>query len=87
MKVGMIIVLDADDDKVERSELMETFKKAKGINFCLVNNNCRGLVSEVLTDISDECENVTVIHIRKNKSSKINSVIISCQPTFLRKTS
>lgn len=71
MKVGMIIVFDTHDDKLERFQLTETFKKAIGINFCLVNNNCRDIVSEVLTDISDECGNVTVIHMKKNKSSSI----------------
>lgn len=71
MKVGMIIVFDADDDKIERSQLTKTFKKAKEILFCLVNNNCGELVNEVLTDISDECDNATVIHIRKSKSSSI----------------
>lgn len=71
MKVGMIIVFDVHDDKIERFQLVKTFKKAREINFCLVNNNCGDLVNEVLTDISDECDNVTVIHIRKNKSSSV----------------
>jgi hypothetical protein len=63
MKIGMIIVFDSQDDEI--------LKKRKEINFCLVNNNCKNPVSEALTDISDECENVTVIQIRKNKSSSI----------------
>lgn len=71
MKVGMIIAFDAHDTEIVRSQLIKTLRKAKEINFCLVNNKCLDQVSEALTDISDECENVTVIHVRKKKSSSM----------------
>ena len=71
MKVGMIVVFDAHNDEILRSQLTETCKKSKRINFCLVDNNCGDKISEVLTDISEECENVTVIHVRKSKRSSI----------------
>ena len=71
MKVGMIIVFNFDDEEILSSNIIEIFKKTTEINFCLVNNNCPNMFGEVLMDIADECENVTVIHIKKRKNNSL----------------
>ena len=67
----MIIVFDIYDEELIKSEIIEAFHRAEGIQFCLVNNNCEPLFGEMLIDIADECENVSVIHIKKNKGTSL----------------
>lgn len=80
MKVGMIIVFGNDDEKLLDMNIVDTFKSLPDVFFCLVNNNCSELFGETLMDIADECENVTMIHIKKTKS---NSLAVRAGSRFL----
>jgi len=71
MKVGMIIVFDSHDEEMLKYNVAESCRKLPEIDFCFVNNNCPDVFSESLIDIADECKNVTVIHIKKTKSTSL----------------
>lgn len=69
MKIGIIIVLDRSHDEILHTNIIDTINGLPEINFCLVNNNCPETLSDILLGISYECNNATVIHIKKNKGS------------------
>jgi hypothetical protein len=69
MKVGIIIVFDASHDAILHTNIIDTLNGLPDINFCLVNNNCPEILSDILLDISYECKNATVIHIKKSKGN------------------
>ena len=69
MKVGIIIVFDTSHDEILHTNIIDTLKELSEICFCLVNNNCPEALSDTLTDISYECGNATVIHIKMNNGN------------------
>ena len=71
MKLGMIVVFDANDEELVKGDMIDVLQKSSDIKFCLVNNNCSEMFNYVLMEIADECENVTVIHMKKNKGTSL----------------
>jgi len=71
MKMGIIIVFDLIDKTLPKKEFINNFKKAPNVNFCLVNNDGDEFLSEYLTDISDRCENVNVVNIKKSRGLQV----------------
>lgn len=67
MKIGIIIVFNTFEEDNLKKELLKYFKKAKEVEFCLVNNGQSEYVYESLIDISEQRKNVCVVNIRKKK--------------------
>jgi len=73
MKVGIIIVFNSIENSSFKEELINTINSLCDVSFCLVNNERNEKTDCYLNDISDRCENTSVINIRRSKS--VNSAI------------
>ena len=65
MKIGIIIVFNTFEEDNLKKELLKYFKKAKEVEFCLVNNGQSEYVYESLIDISEQRKNVCVVNISR----------------------
>lgn len=69
MKTGIIIVIDNDHQNLLTTNLANALSNSGEINFCFVNNGCSDLISNQLVEISEEFENVNVIHVKRKKEN------------------
>jgi hypothetical protein len=67
MRTGIIVVFNSNEKAISKDQFIRRFKKAMDIKFCLINNNYSESFGETLMDIADECKNVSIIHLKKNK--------------------
>lgn len=68
MKTGIIIVFHNNEKEMDTTYFIEQIKQISNIEFCLVNNDSRDNTYDLLRDVRDECNNVSVVNVRKFKS-------------------
>ncbi len=70
MKTGIIIVCHNNQYNIDKDRCIKYINNTKDVKFCLVNNHSNDNTYELLKDISEKCKNVSVVNIKKYKSSK-----------------
>jgi len=68
MKTGIIIIFHNNDNEMDPSFFIEQIKQTSNLELCLVNNDSKDSTYELLNEVKDSCDNVSVINIRKFKS-------------------
>ena len=67
MKIGVIIVFGEENDCIPISDLITHINESYEIEFCLVNNMCDS-IQDILMEICHNCDNASVIYIRRKKT-------------------
>lgn len=70
MKTGIIIICHNNEYDIDINVCIKHINDTKDVEFCLVNNDSEDNTYEILTDISEKCNNVSVVNISKYKTSK-----------------
>lgn len=73
MKLGIIIVFNSFEDSFLKEALIGKINSLNDICICLVNNKSNENINNYLNEISDKCDNASVVNIKKSKS--LNSAI------------
>lgn len=73
MKVGIVIVFNSFEDSTLKEDLIDSINNLNDVSICLVNNKSNEKTDNYLNEISDKCENTSVVNIKKSKST--NSAI------------
>jgi len=68
MKLGIIIICHNNENDIDISQCVKYLNKIKDIEICLVNNNSKDNTYDVLKEIKEYCENVSIVNIKKFKS-------------------
>ena len=68
MKTGIIIIFHNNDNEMDPSFFIEQINQTSNLELCLVNNDSKDSTYELLNEVKDSCDNVSVINIRKFKS-------------------
>lgn len=68
MKIGIIIICYNNENDIDISLCVEHLNKVKDIEICLVNNNSKDNTYDVLKEVKERCENVSIVDIKKFKS-------------------
>ncbi|GAA4811360.1 glycosyltransferase [Litoribaculum gwangyangense] len=68
MKTGIIIIFHNYEEEIDMNFFSDYINKAKNIEMCLVNNCSKDNTYEVLKEISEYCNNVSVLNINKFKT-------------------
>ena len=68
MKTGIIIIFHNNEKEIDISFFINEIKQTKNLELCLVNNNSKDNTYNHLKQISEECNNVSVVNIKKFKS-------------------
>lgn len=68
MKTGIIIIFHNNDNEMDPSFFIEQIKQTSNLELCLVNNDSKDSTYDLLNEVKDSCDNVSVINIRKFKS-------------------
>jgi len=70
MTIGIIIVFSNIEPVINKNLIIKNLHKATDIQFCLVNNQSKDNTYYLLKDIKEACENVSIVNIKKIRSSK-----------------
>ncbi len=68
MKLGIIIICYNNESDIDIKQCVKYLNKLDGIEICLVNNHSKDNTYEVLKEIKEYCNNVSVVNIKKFKS-------------------
>ncbi|MBQ0788467.1 MAG: glycosyltransferase [Oceanihabitans sp.] len=68
MKIGIIIIFHNNEKEMDPSFLIEQINQTSNLELCLVNNDSKDNTYEVLKNIKEACDNVSVVNVRKFKS-------------------
>ena len=68
MKTGIIITFHNYEKEIDPSLFISSCNKSKNIEFCLVNNDSKDDTYLILKEIKEECNNVSIVNIKKFKS-------------------
>jgi len=68
MKLGIIIICHNNENDIDIDHCIKHLNKVKDIEICLVNNNSKDKTYNVLMEIKERCENVSIVDIKKFKS-------------------
>lgn len=68
MKIGIIIIFHNNEKEIKKDFFIEQIKQTNNIELCFVNNDSRDNTYSVLKDIKEQCNNVSLIDIKKFKS-------------------
>ncbi|WP_452232895.1 glycosyltransferase [Lacinutrix sp. MEBiC02595] len=68
MKTGIIIIFHNNDSEMDPSFFIEQIKQTSNLELCLVNNDSKDSTFDLLNEVKDACNNVSVVNIRKFKS-------------------
>ncbi|WP_298892854.1 family 2 glycosyl transferase [uncultured Psychroserpens sp.] len=68
MRIGIIIIFHNDEKKINTNSFIKYCNKAECIEFCLVNNHSKDDTYFVLKEIKAQCNNVSVVNIKKFKA-------------------
>ncbi len=69
MKIGVIIIFNNNEKDINVTEVIHALSNTKHISFCFVNNCSTDNTLNVLQELKEESNNVTVIDIKKLKST------------------
>ena len=70
MKTGIIIVFHNYEKNIDQDFFIKYLKKIRPIKFCLVNNNSKDKTGLLLSEITEECKNVSLVNIKRFRSEK-----------------
>jgi hypothetical protein len=68
MKTGIIITFHNYEKEIDPDLFISSCNKSKNIEFCLVNNDSKDDTYLILKEIREECNNVSIVNIKKFKS-------------------
>ncbi|WP_178987252.1 glycosyltransferase [Winogradskyella schleiferi] len=68
MKTGIIIIFHNNENEMDTTFFIEQISQTSNLEFCLVNNDSRDNTYELLQDVKEECNNVSIVNVRKFKS-------------------
>ena len=68
MRIGIIIIFHNNENEIDTSFFIEQIKQATNLELCLVNNDSKDTTYDLLNDVKEACNNVSVVNIRKFKS-------------------
>jgi hypothetical protein len=68
MKTGIIIVFHNNEKELDIIYFIDQIKQTSNLELCLVNNDSKDNTYDLLKDVKDECNNVSVVNVRKFKS-------------------
>lgn len=68
MKTGIIIVFNSSEEEIPTDYFIKNINELKDVKLCLVNNNKSDIIFDNLLEISEKCQNVSVVNIRKIKT-------------------
>lgn len=68
MKLGLIIICQNNEKDINKDYYVMQLNKVNDLKICLVNNNCKDNIHKVLIQIQEQCDNISVINIKKIKS-------------------
>ena len=68
MKTGIIIVFHNSEKHIDKDLFIRCAEQLLNLKFCLVNNESKDETYNLLKEIKEECENVSVVNIKKFKS-------------------
>ncbi|GAA4246114.1 MULTISPECIES: glycosyltransferase [Winogradskyella] len=68
MKTGIIIIFHNNEKEMDTAYFIEQIKQTSNLELCLVNNDSKDNTYDLLKDIKDECNNVSIVNVRKFKS-------------------
>ena len=67
MKLGIIIICYNNEEDIDVSHCVKYLNKVNDIEICLVNNHSKDNTYEILKELKQDCENVSVVNIKKFK--------------------
>ena len=67
MKTGIIIICHNHEKTLDTLQCVHHIHHSKDIEFCFVNNSSDDNTYELLKEISEVCQNVSVVNINKQK--------------------
>ena len=68
MKTGIIIIFHNNENAIDPSFFIEQINQTSNLELCLVNNDSKDSTYDLLHEIKDSCDNVSVLNVRKFKS-------------------
>lgn len=68
MKIGIIIICYNNEMDIDIGHCTKYLNKVKDIEICLVNNHSNDNTYDVLKEIKESCNNVSIVNIKKFKS-------------------
>ena len=68
MKIGVIIVFHNNEKEIDTSFFIEQIQQTQNLELCLVNNSSKDKTYQLLKEIKEACENVSVVNVKKFKS-------------------
>ena len=68
MKTGIIIIFHNNEKEMDTDYFIEQIQQTRNLELCLVNNDSKDDTYGLLRDVKDECDNVSVVNVRKFKS-------------------
>ena len=68
MKLGIIIICHNNENDIDIEHCVKYLNKVKDIEICLVNNNSKDNTYNVLKEIKEYCDHVSLVDIKKFKS-------------------
>jgi hypothetical protein len=68
MKTAIIIIFHNYEKDISINFFINYCNKAEGIEFCLVNNDSKDNTFLFLMEVKEQCDNVSVVNIKKFKS-------------------
>lgn len=67
MKTGIIITFHNNEKDIDKDFFVTYLNKVKGIEICLVNNDSKDQTYQILKEIAEYCNNVSIVNIKKQK--------------------
>jgi len=71
MKTGVIIIIDKSEELPSEDQLIFILKRDKSIRYCLLDKKDNYFLSEYFSSISQQCDNVNIVNIRKKNSKSL----------------
>ncbi|MGK0446490.1 MAG: glycosyltransferase involved in cell wall biosynthesis [Polaribacter sp.] len=68
MKLGIIIICYNIENDVDVAHCIKYLNEMEGIEICLVNNNSKDNTYDILKEVTESCENVSIVNIKQFKS-------------------
>ncbi|MFT5243704.1 MAG: hypothetical protein ACJA1H_001382 [Glaciecola sp.] len=68
MKTAIIITFHNYEKEININAFINYCNKVKSIEFCFVNNDSKDNTNSLLKEVKEQCDNVSVVNIKKFKS-------------------
>jgi transposase-like protein len=68
MKIGIVIIFHNNEKEIDKKYIIKNSNNSRTIELCLVNNDSKDHTYSVLKEIKENCDNVSVVNIKKFKS-------------------